>query len=181
MASTSQRRATFPAGWVSFRFENQRVLGPDIPSHCRPAFFICIQCRRHPRLEPSPLFPPPRASRTALCLRRRLDEPTYHRNIVNMAAHRNYRTDRPRKSRGEGRRKSARATCPRSCACFPILPVVIFSFWSIGCCHVDWPRSTIADVCWIFCYECGKKKRRVPRMSVEKSRSRGKGKKRVLD
>lgn len=87
--------------------QNERVLGPDIPSHCRPAFFICIQCRRHPRLEPSPLPAP--APRTALRLPRRLDDPTYHRNIVNMPAHRNYRTRDRTESQGRRRSLVARA------------------------------------------------------------------------
>lgn len=93
VASTSQRRPPFlPDGFLSV--QNERVLGLDVPSHCRPASFICIQCRRHPRLRHpvSRLAPsiPPRA-------------PTYHRNIVNMAAHRNYRTG----SRGEASRARA--------------------------------------------------------------------------
>lgn len=102
-----------------FRFKTNRVLGPDIPSHCRPAFFICIQCRRHPRLEPSPLPAP--APRTALRLLRRLDDPTYHRNIVNMPAHRNYRTRDRTESQGEASKPRSTRRDLRAVVCLRIL------------------------------------------------------------
>lgn len=73
--------------WMSFfRLEKKerRKRGPRprdiLPSHCRPAFFICIQCRRrHPRgFEPFPAL----STRPII------------RMSFNMAAHRNYPTNR---------------------------------------------------------------------------------------
>lgn len=69
-----------------FRLEKKerRKRGPRprdiLPSHCRPAFFICIQCRRrHPRgFEPFPAL----STRPII------------RMSFNMAAHRNYPTNR---------------------------------------------------------------------------------------
>lgn len=53
VSSAGPRDTPFVAdGFLSVQDER----GPDVvPSHCRPAFFICIQCWRHPRgtTEPS--------------------------------------------------------------------------------------------------------------------------------
>lgn len=59
LASSAGPRDT-PFAADGFLFGSRRT-GPDVvPSHCRPAFFICIQCWRHPRgTEPSSL---PRSS-----------------------------------------------------------------------------------------------------------------------
>lgn len=62
------------------------VLDIILPSHCRPAFFICIQCptERHPRLEPSPFRRGGPSSHRPSTRRRII------RMSFNMAAHRNY-------------------------------------------------------------------------------------------
>lgn len=79
VASTSQRKGGDPPldEFLSVEKKRRKRRGPRprdiLPSHCRPAFFICIQCRRrHPRgFEPFP----------ALSTRRII------RMSFNMAAH----------------------------------------------------------------------------------------------
>lgn len=100
VASTSQKKGPLSCRMARFRFKTNGSSVSDVPSHCRPAFFICIQCRRHPRLEPStrgprstslhasPQTPSLSPAVTPLVRPTALRGPTYHRNIVNTAAHR---------------------------------------------------------------------------------------------